>query len=176
MQPSRVNSRNFAYWSSLKALNASEATGAAGRDQSARSVGSQLLDIDRFELLLQDRAGPVQVGTFVRWNDAYVPVERLEDALTVVRDRAIPVCRGLSGYRATLAFVNRASGRMALGTVWESATEREASDMAMGDFRREVADAVGGIESPRISLWETVFAEVYAPAQVAINPTAGRPT
>jgi len=78
------------YWSSLNALNASEATGAAARDQSTRSVRSQHLDIDRFELVLQDRAGPVQVGTFVRRNDAYVPVERVDDVLAVVRDRAIP--------------------------------------------------------------------------------------
>src|SRR5205823_4369327 len=56
------------YWQTAEAMAASEAIATAGRAEAAQG-GVEIQDIDRFEMVLQDRAAPPQVGSRVRVND-----------------------------------------------------------------------------------------------------------
>src|SRR5437867_1903998 len=59
------------YWQTAEAMAASEEMAAAGRAQALEGTGGnvEIIEVDRFEVILQDRSAPVQVGTFVRSND-----------------------------------------------------------------------------------------------------------
>jgi hypothetical protein len=78
--------------------------------------------------VIQDRVVPVQVGSCVRVNDLVVAPPRLEATLAFLQDRVVPAVRALNGYRATLVGINRATRRMLVRSVWETAADREASN------------------------------------------------
>ena len=62
----------------------------------------QALEVDRFEVVIQDRVAPVHVGSCVRVNDLVVAPPRLEATLAFLQDRAVPAVRALNGYRGHL--------------------------------------------------------------------------
>jgi heme-degrading monooxygenase HmoA len=82
----------------------------------------------------------------------------VDDAASVVRE-TIPALKGQQGFRAVLVFANRQTGRMLVSSVWETAADREASDAAVQERRRQAAQSAGA-ENVKVQLYETVFAEV----------------
>jgi len=104
------------YWQTADAMAASEQTAAAGRAE-AQASGLEIQDIDRFEMLLQDRAAPSKVGTFARINDVRASAAQIDTTVAFVRDTAPPALRALSGYRALAIFANRDSGRVLVSSV-----------------------------------------------------------
>jgi heme-degrading monooxygenase HmoA len=154
------------YWQTAEALAASEEMATAGRAEAAQASGLQINEIDRFEMILQDRAAPVKAGTFVRVNDVQASTAQIDATVSFMRDTVIPTMKSLSGYRALLIFANRQSGRMLVASAWDTAADREASDASISGLRRQavdVAQAQGG--AVRITLYESVLAEVSAAAQ-----------
>jgi len=160
------------YWQSAEAMAASEAMAVAGREQAALATGVKVTEMDRFEMLLQDRTGPVEVGTFVRMNDAQFAPGSLDAVVAFLRDDAIPTARSQNGYRASLVFANRETGRMLVPTVWNTAAEREASEARMSQARVGAATVGQAATGPRVTLYEVMFAEVSQTAQQATSERA----
>jgi heme-degrading monooxygenase HmoA len=155
------------YWESAEAMAASEAMGTAGRVEAMQAVSGMIKDVDRFEMLLQDRAGPVQSGSFVRVNDVPASLARIDAALAWTRDTALPKVKSLSGYRALLVSANRTTGRMLISSVWDSAADRQASEAGISGLRGQLADVAQTQGDIRITLYEGVVAEVSQTAQQA---------
>jgi heme-degrading monooxygenase HmoA len=153
------------YWESAGALVASEAMGAAGRLEAAKTGGITATDVDRFEMLLQDRVAPVKAGTFVRINDVPASRARIDAVFEWARDTALPKVKALSGYRALLIGANRATGRMLISSVWESAADRQASEAGISGMRGQLRDIAQAQAEIRVSLYEGVLAEVSQAAQ-----------
>src|SRR5258708_14259210 len=108
-------------------MAASEQGAIAGRAEVAKATAMEVQEIDRFELLLQDRVAPVKAGTFVRVNDLRAATGQIDSTVGFMRETAIPALKSHNGYRALLIFVNRDSGRMLVVSSWDSAADREAS-------------------------------------------------
>jgi heme-degrading monooxygenase HmoA len=158
------------YWQTAETMATSEEMGAAGRAVAAQTAGAEVLEIDRFEVVLQDRTAPVQIGTFVRANDLRgVSKDQIDAIIALLRDEAIPLNRAQDGYRALLAMVNRETGRLLVASVWRSAAAREASDAPNRGLRVKVNEIAPG----QISLYESFVAEVSEVAQVATTATPG---
>src|SRR5258708_40292282 len=66
----RTNGEGVAasYWQTAEAMSASEEMATAGRAEAIKTAGSdmEITEVDRFEIILQDRPAPVQVRTFLR--------------------------------------------------------------------------------------------------------------
>jgi hypothetical protein len=69
------------------------------------------------------------------------------------------VLKAQSGFRAVLMGANRQTGRMIVASVWETATDREASIAALQELRQR-APQVAGAETMKTELYESAFAEV----------------
>ena len=56
-------------WETTQALNASEQLGISSRTQGAAATGGSIVDVDRYEQVLVDRAQPPKTGAFIteRW-------------------------------------------------------------------------------------------------------------
>jgi heme-degrading monooxygenase HmoA len=161
------------YWQTAEAMAASETMAAAGREQATQVIGGELevTDVDRFEIILQDRSAPVQVGTFVRATDLRSSAAQIDATLAFMREKTIPVLKGQPGYRALLMMANRESGRLLVSSVWNTAAEREASDAAISGLRKQASE-LAQAQSVRVSLYESLVAEV-SPAAQAATATAG---
>src|SRR5689334_17215524 len=152
------------YWDSQESMQASEPAGEQLRAQVLAEGGITLLGADHFEVILQDRVAAPGSGTFVRTTDFIAPPEKIDALVSVLQNR-LPEGRGLPGFRALLVSANRASGRVLLSTIWNTAADREASAAVAAKIRDELAPIRG--QSPvKIDLYEVAYADVKLPAAV----------
>ena len=159
------------YWQTAEAMAASETIATAGRAEAAQG-GVEIQEIDRFEMVLQDRAAPPQVGSVVRVNDITAAKGQIDATIALMRDTAIPAIRKLNGYRALLIFLNRESGRLLVASAWNTAADREASESVTGGLRRQAADLAQSQAGVRVTLYETILSEVSPAAQQAASAAA----
>jgi len=172
----RTNGEGVAasYWQTAAALSASEEMATAGRAEAIKTAGGdmEVIEVDRFEIILQDRTAPVQVGTFVRANDLLGSTAQIDATLAFMREKAIPVLKAQQGYRALLMMVNRETGRLLVSSVWSTAADREASDAAIRGLRQQASE-IAQAQNVRVSLYESLVAEVSPAAQAAVTATVG---
>jgi heme-degrading monooxygenase HmoA len=150
------------YWESLDALNASEEMGIQARSQAAGSMEADVLDVDRFEMVIAERvAGEAKSHTFARVNQLYAQPGRIDELIAFMRDNAASVIQQ-KGCRALLMGVNRMTGRCFVNSIWESAADREASEAAVTGLRKKAGEVAGG--QARVTLGEVAFVELKQPA------------
>ena len=159
------------YWQTAEAMAASETIATAGRAEAAQG-GVEIQEIDRFEMVLQDRAAPPKVGSVVRVNDITAAKGQIDATIALMRDTAVPAIKKLNGYRALLIFLNRDSGRMLVASAWNTAADREASESVTGGLRRQAADLAQSQAGVRVTLYETILSEVSPAAQQAASAAA----
>jgi heme-degrading monooxygenase HmoA len=147
------------YWESAESMQASEEAGTTLRSQVTATNAAQIREIDRFELVVEERIAPPRANTYVRVNDLQGSPAKVDDLANLVRGDAMSVLKAQSGFRAVLMGANRQTGRMVVASVWETATDREASMAALQELR-ERAPQVAGAESMKTELYESAFAEV----------------
>ena len=147
-------------------MAASEAIATAGRAEAAQG-GVEIQEIDRFEMVLQDRAAPPQVGSAVRVNDITAAKGQIDATIALMRDTAVPAIKKLNGYRALLIFLNRDSGRLLVASAWNTAADREASESVTVGLRRQAADLAQSQAGVRVTLYEAILSEVSPAAQQA---------
>ncbi|MHB8589551.1 MAG: antibiotic biosynthesis monooxygenase [Candidatus Dormibacteraceae bacterium] len=154
------------YWESAKALAASEQTGAQTRTQAVKNVpGTQIVNVERAELMIMDRAGAPKAGTFVRLVTANGDPEKLDAAIVQIRNHVLPVLKALKGYRAAIASVDRQTGRLSVSTVWDTKADLEASETKMAGPRAEVAKIAGaGPHDVQVEIFESAVVELSAAA------------
>jgi heme-degrading monooxygenase HmoA len=160
------------YWESAKALAASEQTGIQSRTQATKGVpGSQIVNVERAELMIMDRAGTPKAGTFVRMVTVNGDPEKVDAGIVQIRNHVLPLLKAQKGYQATIASVDRQSGRLSATTVWETKADLDASESKLAGPRAEAAKAAGaGPHDVQVELFETAVIEI----STAVTQTAAR--
>ncbi|MGA7911139.1 MAG: antibiotic biosynthesis monooxygenase [Candidatus Dormiibacterota bacterium] len=160
------------YWETAKALAASEQTGIQSRTQTTKGVpGSQIVNVERAELMIMDRAAAPRAGTFVRMVTVNGDPEKLDAGIVQIRNHVLPILKAQKGYQATIASVDRQTGRLAASTVWATKADLDASESKLAGPRAEAAKAAGaGPHDVQVELFETAVVEISA----AVIPTAAR--
>jgi heme-degrading monooxygenase HmoA len=160
------------YWESAKALAASEQTGIQARTQTLKSVpGTQIINVERAELMIMDRTEAPKAGTFVRSVTVNGDPDKVDAGIVQIRNNVLPVLKAQKGYRATIASVDRQTGRLAASTVWETKADLDASESKLAGPRAEAAKAAGaGPHDVQVEIFETAFVEISA----AVTQTAAR--
>ena len=152
------------YWESAKALAASEQIGTQSRTQATKNVpGAQIVNVDRAELMIMDRAGAPKAGTFVRLVTVNGDPDKVDAGVVQIRSHVLPVLKAQHGYQATIASVDRQSGRLSVSTVWATKADLDASESKLAGPRAEVSKAVGaGPHDVQVELFETAVIEISA--------------
>jgi heme-degrading monooxygenase HmoA len=153
----------ISYWDSMQSLQASEEAAVTLRAQTATEGRMTIGEIDRFEVIIQERMAPPAPNKFVRVNDFEASPDKVNDVANLVRD-TIPTLKAQKGFRAVLVGANRQTGRMFISSVWETAADREASDAAVQERRGQIAQ-VAGAKNVKVDLYESAFAEVKQAAR-----------
>ena len=162
------------YWESAKALAASEQIGTQSRTQATKSVpGSQIVNVERAELMIMDRVASPKEGSFVRVVTANGDPEKLDAGIVHIRNHVLPLLKAQKGYRATIAAVDRQSGRLTASTVWDSKADLDASEGKLAGPRAEAARLAGaGPNDVQVEIFETAVVELSAGASATQQPTA----
>lgn len=152
-------------WETTEALNASEQFGISSRTQSAAATGGSIVNVDRYEQVIADRAQPPKAGAFVRLNSVAGMPDRIDNVIKFMQKQVLPVLQSQKGYRATLMSVDRMTGRSTVSTVWDTMADLEASEPTVSGLRRDAADAAGASDV-KVEIFETAFAEINQPSRV----------
>src|SRR5712664_1458144 len=160
------------YWESAKALAASEQIGTQSRTQTVKNVpGSQIVNVERAELMIMDRVATPKEGSFVRVVTANGDPEKVDAGIVSIRNDVLPLLKAQKGYRATIASVDRQTGRLAASTVWETKADLDASESKLAGPRAEAAKAAGGGPNDvQVEIFETAYVELSA----AVAQTAAK--
>ena len=153
------------YWDSLESLNGSEQETTQRRTEVTGSLGAAVLDVDRFEMVIFERAaaaGEPKSGTFARLNELYAQPAKIEELIAFMRRSASSVLQQ-QGCRALLMGVNRMTGRSVVTSVWETAADREASEAAVTGLRKEAGELAG--QQPTVTVGEIAFVELKQAAR-----------
>ncbi len=155
------------YWESAKAVAASEQMGIQTRTRSAAEAGTQIVNVERLELVIMDRTEPAKAGTFVRANTLNADPDKV-DALTVfMRNQVLPVLKAQKGFRAVLMGVDRQTGRTVVSTTWNTLDDLHASEKAVSGLREEAAKAGGASGHVEVEIFEGAAVEMAAPVSAA---------
>ncbi|GAC1511492.1 MAG: hypothetical protein NVS1B3_14650 [Candidatus Dormibacteraceae bacterium] len=154
------------YWESAKALAASEQVGTQSRTEATKNVpGTHIVNVERAELMIMDRAESPKAGSFVRMVTVNGDPEKLDAAIVLLRNHALPVLKAQKGYRATIASVDRQTGRLSSSTQWDSKADLDASESKIAGPRAEVAKAAGaGAHDAQVEIFEIAVVELSAAA------------
>src|SRR6202171_6091955 len=152
------------YWESAKALAAAEQPGIQSRAQTTKNVpGTQIVNVERAELMIMDRTEAPKSGTFVRLVTVNGDPDKMDAGIVQIRTPALPVLKAQKGYRATIASVDRQTGRLAASTVWETKADLDASESKLAGPRAEAAKAAGaGPNDVQVEIFETAFVKIGA--------------
>ncbi len=85
----------------------------------------------------------------------------IDGGVTYLRDAALPVLEAQHGYRGVTASGDRSSSVFGILSVWDTASDRSASDSALGKAREEALKIVGG--DLTIENFEEVVLEMVRP-------------
>jgi hypothetical protein len=154
------------YWESAKALANSEQVGVKSRTDTTKAVpGTQIVNVERGELMIMDRAEAPKKGTFVRVVTVNGDPNKLDAGIVQIRNHVLPVLKAQKGYRATIASVDRQSGRLSASTIWETKADLDASESKLAGPRAEAAKAAGaGPTDVQVEIFETAVVELSAAA------------
>jgi heme-degrading monooxygenase HmoA len=154
------------YWETLADMQGSDRAAAQARvDAQARIPSLRIRDIERFEMVVQERTGPPQANVLIRVSDAHVPPDKIDDMVRFVREQAVPVLKAQPGFRAALTSVNRTTGRAISASVWDTAANLEASESAIAPVRAQ-ATGQAGAQPATVSRFEVVLADIKLPTPV----------
>jgi hypothetical protein len=154
------------YWESAKTLAASEQVGLQSRTQTTKAVpGAQIVNVERAELMIMDRAAAPKTGSFTRMVSVNADPAKLDAAIVQIRNHVLPVLKAQKGYRATIASVDRLSGRLTASTVWDTKADLDASESKIAGPRAEAAKIAGaGPHDVTVEIFESAAVELSAAA------------
>jgi hypothetical protein len=152
-------------WETAQALSASEQMGVTSRTQSAAAMGGSIVNVERFEQAIQERAQPPKSGTFVRLNTVAGAPEKIDNAIKFVQKQVLTELKAQKGYRGLIMNVDRMTGRSTVATLWDTLADLEASEIKVSGLRRDAADAAGATDV-KVEIFETAFAEIKQAARV----------
>lgn len=133
------------YWDSMENLKASEAAIFAARDKFSQEHGAEILGFHRCEVVTMEQAGAPTLPGFNR----VVTVSggdpaKIDEAIRVFRDDALPIGKTQPGFRAAILMVDRENSIAFAVSAWDSKEHRDASDAALAPKRAAAAQAAGG--------------------------------
>jgi heme-degrading monooxygenase HmoA len=153
---------SITYWDSAASMDASEQAVVPLREKVTQA-GAQLGEIDHLEIVIQERTQPTRANSFVRLNDFRGTPANVDESIAFARDRVLPVLKAQKGFRANVVAVNRTTGRLVASSIWDTAADREASESAIAELRRE-AGRMANNADVRVELYESAFVEIKQPA------------
>ena len=130
------------FWASHDTLLDSERIVAPSRREAVRRATGTVA-VERYRVPVFELEGPMPGGSGVRLTRMDVDPLRVEDAVEVFGDTAVPWLADTEGFCCTLLFVDHNSGHLVSKTVWRDSQALAGSRSAAAAMRVQAVDATG---------------------------------
>ena len=115
------------FWVSADALRDSERIVAPARLEAVRLANTGTVTVERYRVPVFELEGPMPGGAGVRLTRMDVERSKIENAVEVFGDTAVPWLAETEGFCSALLLVDHGSGRSISQTVWQDAQALAAS-------------------------------------------------
>jgi hypothetical protein len=149
------------FWESAQALAASEMIGIDARTQAGEFTGVNIVDVQRFQIVLFDRAQAPRMPAYTRVDNGFMPPDRLDAFANFIRDDVTPAVRQRHGYCWMTTSVDRTSGVVAVTSNWETAENREMAASSFAPVLQRAGEF--GLNPIRIDLYEQAVVQLLQP-------------
>ena len=130
------------FWASHDMLLDSERIVAPSRREAVRRATGTVA-VERYRVPIFELEGPMTGGSGVRLTRMDVDRLRVEDAVEVFGDTAVPWLADTEGFCSTLLFVDHNSGHLISQTVWRDLQTLAGSRSAAAAMRVHTVEATG---------------------------------
>lgn len=130
------------YWDSPESMSAAEAALAEVRATAARTADGEV-SIERFEVMIGFRHSIPGRGALVRMSRLQVEPARVDDALTIMREKAVPRLKGADGLCSFQLLVDRDTGDGMVIATWENATAADTFWPTAQQLRARATERAG---------------------------------
>lgn len=151
-------------WEDQKSMRATEQTVATMRDRAAQLFGSRP-EVREWEITTLHRLRPVPQGACARVTWMQSDPASTDQLLELFRTVVLPQIEDLPGFCSVSMLVDRASGRSATATTYESRAALEGSRDAGADLRGAAASATSA-EIVDVAEFEVALAHLRVPETV----------
>jgi len=132
------------FWVSGDALRASERMAAPNRAAAVRRACGTVA-VERYSVPVFEREAPLRSGEGVRVTRLDVQPGAVEDTVAAFGDVTVPWLADTEGFCSTLLFIDRASGRSVVETLWRDPEALAASRSAAAAIRVDTVRATNGV-------------------------------
>ncbi|MDQ6848317.1 MAG: hypothetical protein M3019_12185 [Candidatus Dormibacteraeota bacterium] len=153
---------SITFWQDEQTLRASESALAAIRGETMTRFGADNPAPENYEVVVQHRPQPTEAGNFVRISTLDGDPAKVDSAIRHFESEVVPAVSRLSGARAAVLLVDRASGKALVATVWGTKEDVEASADEAKSIAAKAME-VSGASNRQVDSYEVVFAELLAP-------------
>jgi hypothetical protein len=154
-------SAGVTFWESAEALVRSEMMAIDTRTQAGESTRVSIVDVQRFQIVLFDRAQAPRTPAYTRVDNGFMPPDRLDAFAKFIRDDVTPAVRQRHGYCWMTTSVDRTSGVVAVTSNWETAEDREMAATSFAPVLQRAAEF--GLNPIRIDLYEQALVDLLQP-------------
>jgi heme-degrading monooxygenase HmoA len=151
----------ISYWDDQAALDANAERTKQIRDRVvADSAGSMTVTaMETGEIVSMEREGDPRAGTFARLNTLDAKPEQIDATIAAYNAEVVPLLKSLPGFRSVVMSVNRETGQIVVGSVWNSEQDRASSEAKVADVRKKMA-ATAGAPAATVELFEIIYADI----------------
>jgi heme-degrading monooxygenase HmoA len=153
---------SITFWQDAQTLLASESALASLRGEAMSRFGAETPDSQNYEAAVQHRPKPTEPGNWVRVTSLQGDPAKVDEGIAHFESTVIPGMSALSGFRAAVLLVDRATGKALAATIWDTRQDLEASSSGAGPIRAAAVAAMGAT-NPQVENYEVAFAELLAP-------------
>lgn len=151
--------RGVTYWRSSEALAATAEWAVPLELRAAGSTASSIVDVERFRIVLEDRAPPPEAPACVRVDNGYTSLAKQDAWAEFVQAEVVPVVRTSNGYCAMAICVGRTSGAAVVTSNWATAADRDAAAPGFVPVLRRAAEFA--LHPIRLQFYDQAVAELH---------------
>ncbi|HEV2014217.1 MAG TPA: hypothetical protein VGR77_10085 [Candidatus Dormibacteraeota bacterium] len=125
-------------------------------------TGGSIVEDDECEVALLERFKPPMAGAWARVTTVQGDPAHVSDAISNFKETIVPTIAKQAGARTAYFFVNRQSGKVFAGSIWDTEHDLQKAEASIGNLRTEAIKKFGGRDA-KIEAFEIYFTEILAP-------------
>jgi heme-degrading monooxygenase HmoA len=125
-------------------------------------TGGSIVEDAECEVALLERFKPPMAGVWARVTTVHGDPAHASEAVSNFKENILPTIAKQSGARTAYFFVNRQSGLIYAGSIWDTEYDLQQSEASIGSLRAEAIKKFAGHDA-RTEAFEIFYTEIPAP-------------
>lgn len=151
-----------AYWESEAAMKQARGQVRPEALKVMEKTGGSIVEEDECEVAVLERFKPPMAGVYARVTTVHGDPAHASEAISNFKENIVPMVEKQAGVRSAYFFVNRQSGKVFAGQIWDTEHDLQQADASISPLRTEAIKKFGGHDA-KIEAFEILFTEILTP-------------